>query len=78
MAKKYEAPTQVKFFDSMEDGELTFLGGIAYDTKIICGCCGAVLDIEDVIADAEEAGLSEEEAIEELSWVSLTEEILGD
>ena len=40
--KKYdyfEVPTQVKFWDAH------YIGGIAYRNKIICGCCGHILDI---------------------------------
>lgn len=42
----YECPTQVKFYDlATED----YIGGIAFHEYIICGCCGGLLEIADVI-----------------------------
>lgn len=41
----FERPTQVAFWDMMQD---RYLGGIAYDTEIICGCCGGIVEIVEV------------------------------
>ena len=42
---KFDEPTQVAFWD-YDGGHWT--GGIAYGTEIICGCCGGVIDIDEV------------------------------
>lgn len=41
----YSLPTQVKFWDV--DGD-HYVGGIAYQDLIICGCCGGLIPIQDV------------------------------
>lgn len=51
--KFFDTPTQVAFYDCDAD---EYVGGIAFEDKIICGCCGAVIDIQDLI-DTEEAAL---------------------
>ena len=57
--------TMVWFRDNFEPDRVH--GGIMIDGKaIICGCCGGVLDMEDIA----EWGY--------LSWVNLEETILGD
>ena len=55
----FDTPTQVKFVDfgiAPEDnnGEVLWLGGIAYGNEIICGCCGAIILLEDLYADYED------------------------
>ena len=45
----FETPTQVKFWDP-DGGHYT--AGIAYKDEIICGCCGGVFEIEEIIEDA--------------------------
>ena len=47
------------------DGE-TFGGIMVNDEWIICGCCGSVFEVGEV------------EIIETLSWVNISDEILGD
>ena len=42
----YDYPTQVRFYDV--DGD-HYLGGIAYQDFIICGCCGATIEISEII-----------------------------
>ena len=67
MEKFYEVPTQVKFLESADVvDEPRWLGGIAFEDKVICGECGSIVELDD-IAD-----------IVELPWVSISEEILGD
>ena len=67
----FEAPTQVAFVDQWDDnGEPDMenvIGGIAYDTYIICGECGAIVDLEDVAA-----------LFIFNDWITISEEILGD
>lgn len=72
----YDLPTQVKFADFSDD-ELGWIGGIAFEDKVICGCCGAVFEISDIYDEADEIGF-EGEPIKILSWVSISEEIKGD
>lgn len=69
----YNEPTQVKFYDGLE-----FVGGIAYQNYIICGCCGGIFQIEDVIEMAKANDIHFDDAIVELEWVSIEEEIRGD
>ena len=80
----FNFPKQVKFLDLGDtQGKEVWHGGIAIDGSIICGCCGTVLDIEEIFADWEEYGKEEypnvEAPIEIYNyWVDLDEEILGD
>lgn len=65
-------PVQVMFYD----GE-GMCSGIMFGDKIICGCCGAVLEVEDVIDNAKIDGV--EYAIRMFkTWVDLSDEIRGD
>ena len=68
---EFEKPTQVAFVDEWtDDGELDMehvIGGIAYGTEIICGECGAILDLEDVAA----LYIFGE-------WITISEEIVGE
>lgn len=69
----FEVPTQVKFYEAAEED---YIGGIAYKNEIICGCCGLVFEISDVIAEAEEDGI--EEPIIKLPWIDIQSEIIGE
>lgn len=59
--------TQVRFRCVNEDN---YKGGILVDygedAVIICGCCGGIIDNEDI------------EALERLPWVDISEEIKGE
>lgn len=66
-------PTQVKFYEAAEED---YIGGIAYRNEIICGCCGSVLEISDVIVEAEEEGI--EEPIIKFPWIDIQSEIIGE
>lgn len=63
----YDIPTQVRFtgFEGEE------LGGIAWGNEIISGDCGGVFDITELI-------WYYGARVEPLSWVDISEEILGD
>lgn len=54
----FDEPKQVKFIDvDYDDGvnqEPHWLGGIAYQDRIICGCCGGVISLKDLYDDWEE------------------------
>ena len=59
---------QVKFNTKNID-EDTWLGGIMIDdTKIICGCCGGIFEVDDI----------GKENIAVLAWVNISDAILGD
>ena len=71
MKRFYDAPTQVYFVD--EEG--VWRGGIAYRDEIICGCCGGVYEIAEVIEFAPEyvqLPIHEYEF-----WNNISEEIKG-
>lgn len=69
----FEVPTQVKFYEAAEED---YIGGIAYKNEIICGCCGSVFEISDVIAEAKADGI--EEPIIKLPWIDIQSEIIGE
>lgn len=77
----FEVPTQVRFWECEEQD---YVGGIAYHDEVICGCCGAVLPIEEIYEHAEEARAdgeiapAENDVIQELSWVPINVEIAGE
>lgn len=67
MKKHYETPTQVRWFDNVNE---CWIGGIAYKGEVICGCCGSILELDEF----------EEGEVEELGgyWVNIEEEIRGE
>ena len=70
----FNKPTQVVFADPDNPGE--WLAGIAYSDVIICGCCGGVFEIEDVVDCAKEDGIKN--AIHKYyDWTDLADEIAG-
>ena len=64
--KTFNTPKQVRFTDCAELKEEEF-SGIAYNDFIICGCCGAVIPLQEC-------------KILEIYdyWVDLSHEIIGD
>ena len=79
----FENPTQVRFYDGENE---CYLGGIAFHEKLICGCCGGTIDLEDFYADYDEVWRSTEEEKEKLpanpieiysNWVNISEAITG-
>lgn len=73
----YGTPCQVRFVDCGDPNNITTCYGIAVENHIICGCCGAVFLIDDIIKDAERVGIHWDDAIIELEWVNLTDIIKG-
>ena len=75
MEKSYfDRPTQVVFIDP--DNLREWLSGIAYRDEIICGCCGGVFEIADVLESAVLSGAKN--AIYEYSeWNNIVDEIIG-
>ena len=74
MENTFDRPTQVVFADP--DNADCWIVGIAYKDEIICGCCGGIFDIGDVIDCARENGI--EEAIYPYdSWEDISFAITG-
>lgn len=74
----YGTPCQVRFYDGNNPDDVVWHGGIAYHDYIICGCSGAILKIDDIIKDAEKAGIHFEDAVVEYGdWVDISEFIKG-
>lgn len=66
MKKFYEKPTQVRFLEKEYHPHGHYwIGGIAFEDKVICGECSAAIELNDI------------EAIVELKWISISDEILG-
>jgi hypothetical protein len=63
MKNFYCAPTQVIFTDI---GNGRAIGGVAFHSYVICGECGKAIRLENV------------EIINELPWVDISDEIIGD
>ena len=75
----YGTPCQVHFVDCGDPNNINTCGGIAYHDYIICGCCGVVLKIDDIIKDAEKAGIHFDDAVVEYGdWVDISSEIMGE
>ena len=75
MEKTYfDRPTQVVFADPDNPGD--WLNGIAYHDEIICGCCGGVFDIDDVVEMAQDIG-RKCAIYEYFEWNDLSDEIVG-
>ena len=70
----YETPVQVKFYTT--DNEIR--GGIAYHDFIICGCCGLIFPIQEIVDDAKKDGIHFDDAIVEMEWVDIEDGILGE
>ena len=69
MKQFFEKPTQVMFKqdeETMLENGAEWFAGIAYHDKIICGCCGGIIEMDEV------------EAIQPLSWVNIEDAIAGD
>ena len=81
----YENPTQVLFldFESVTDiAETRYIGGIAYQDEIICGCCGGIFSIKELIEEYKDYLVSEPwlknfPLIRPMSWIDISEEIIG-
>ena len=63
----YAIPTQVRWGEMNDAGQIDEYFGIAYQGKIICACCGGIhfLDDEEIYV------------FEELEWVDISDAIEG-
>lgn len=67
----FEQPVQVSFYNFDDDN---WMNGIGYRNEIICGCCGAVIPLEDLY-DAEMLAI-EPQPVRTLSdWVDFSDYI---
>ena len=65
-----KTPVQVMFYD----GE-GMCAGILFGEHIICGCCGGIFDVYDVITMAQDEGVDAIRLFD--TWVDVSEEIKG-
>ena len=65
-----KAPVQVMFYD----GE-NMCAGILFGEQIICGCCGGVFDVYDVVTMAQDDGVDAIKMFE--VWADISDEIKG-
>lgn len=68
----FDFPTQVAFWDEEQEH---YVGGIAYGDEIICGCCGGVLEIKEVM---ESAPIGIAPIISYERWVNVSFDIMRD
>ena len=66
----FEEPVQVVFADPDATGE--WICGIAYRDEIICGCCGGVFDISEILEIAAEDNIEDPIHSFGLDWVDLS------
>lgn len=63
----YPTPTQVRWGEMNDAGIIEEYFGIAYQEKVICGCCGGLIDLnEDYLY-----------IFEELEWIDIADAIEG-
>lgn len=71
----YNHPVQVRYWDT---GLEQYVGGIGYHEYIICGCCGKLCSISEIIEEsAKYSKLDADKAIIEMEWIDVSNEIIG-
>ena len=68
----FETPVQVMFADPDNPGE--WLAGIAYKNEIICGCCGGIFEISEIVEMSD--GYSAHPIYPYAYWNDLSDEIV--
>ena len=71
----YGTPCQVRFYSPKTNA---WTGGIAVYDYIICGHSGEIFFIEDVILNFEENKGHFDDAIIEMEWIDISNEIIGE
>ena len=69
----FETPVQVMFHDVDNPG--SWRAGIAYKNEIICGCCGGVFEISEIVEFSD--GVVKCPIYFYDCWDDLTDEIMG-
>ncbi len=64
----FEKPTQVKFLDPAKQRH--WIGGIGYRDEIICGCCGSIFEVSELLED-------NPNGVVQLPWIDISDEIRG-
>jgi hypothetical protein len=76
----FNVPTQVKYLDADADEGDTWIGGIGYNGWIICGCCGGLIDIDEIYEaaswDPSKEGIAPIIVYDD--WVDISENIAGE
>ena len=68
----FDKPTQVVFLDLEQEWQV----GIAYGDEIICGCCGGIFEVDEIMELAIENGMKCGIHPYE-TWNNISEEISG-
>ena len=63
----YAIPTQVRWGEMNDAGQIDEYFGIAYQGKVICGCCGCPIDLNNEYIYV----------FEELEWIDISDAIEG-
>ena len=63
----YSIPTQVRWGEMQDNGEIDEYFGIAYQDKVICACCGFPADLNNEYIYV----------FEEFEWVDISDAIEG-
>lgn len=71
MKYNFDIPKQVMFWDYFEE---KYCFGIGYKDVIICGCCGSIFEINDVLENTPEDHVA---IYPYETWVDLSYEIYG-
>ena len=69
----YGTPCQVKYWDIDEQ---KYIGAICLRDEIICGCCGSICKIDEVVAAGVADGKHWDDVIIELDWVNISDYII--
>lgn len=87
MKHYYEQPTQVKFRDpnyelmnEETEEDRPWIAGIADGEYVICGCCGALIELADLfeVAEGDDDNEPFDLQFEELPWTDINEVIIGE
>lgn len=85
MKHYYEIPTQVKYRDPYyelmneeNEEDRPWIVGIAYESYVICGCCGGIIELKDLfdVAEGDDENEPFDLQFEELPWIDIKDAIL--
>lgn len=66
----FDMPTQVEFFDFNAE-EPQYIGGIAYRDEIICSCCGGIIELDELYAEAKQQKMALDNVLIPYDWMDL-------
>ena len=70
--KNCNVAVQVKFWD----GE-NWCAGFMVGRRLVCGCCGGIFDVDEVLSDGREEGIENPIVVLD-TWVDVSDEIWGE